>query len=377
MAYSTQTLKAIGAKARISYELFHLNTVARTWIIALDIKRQPHPYRGSRAGRAVFGRIHIRITNRPQNKDEIPCIKPSNNLLYVTMSKAKHVNISLAHIKAHSVKNKIASLQHYLCDSQIDICAITETWIKQDDPLQASDIPPSGYSIYLYLDQMVDKEGVALAHKTELSVKNCTSRINRNNVQDQLTMECMYTHIKFKKNIDLYRIYRYPNTSMLNFIECLSKIIEGNILNDHGELVLIGDFNIHIDSPEVLDTILFNDFLDLLNLKNLVDFSTHLSNHIIDLIITDKNSSLISHPRRGHMLSDHHFILADLQNIIQPPPIKTIKYRKLKSISSSNLEADLSSIDLSGNTLNEHIESSNSNLVKILDSHAPQKECRL
>ena len=57
--------------------------------------------------------------------------------------------------------------------------------------------------------------------------------------QDQLTMECMSTHIKFKnKNIDLYVIYRYPNTSMLNFIECLSEMIEGNILNDHGELVL-------------------------------------------------------------------------------------------------------------------------------------------
>ena len=177
----------------------------------------------------------------------------------------------------------------------------------------------------------------------------------------------MSTHIKFKnKNIDLYMIYRYPNTSMLNFIECLSKIIEGNILNDHGELVLIGDFNVHINSPEALDTILFNDFLDSLNLKNLVDFSSHLSNHSIDLIIMDKKSSLISHPRRGHMLSDHHFILADLQIITQPPPIKTIKYRKLKSISPSNFEADLRSIDLSGNTLSEHIESYNSNLVKIL-----------
>ena len=132
-----------------------------------------------------------------------------------------------------------------------------------------------------------------------------------------------------------------------------------------------------MDSPEALDSILFNDFLDSFNLKNLVDFSTHLSNHSIDLIIMDKNSSLISHPRRCHMLSYHHFILADLQIITQPPPIKTIKYRKLKSISPSNLKADLRSIDLSGNTLSECIESYNSNLVKILDSHAPQKECRL
>ena len=61
-----------------------------------------------------------------------------------------------------------------------------------------------------------------------------------------------------------------------------------------GELVLIGDFNVHIDSPEAPDTILFSDFLDSLNLKNLVDFSTHLSNHSIDLIIMDKNS-ILSH----------------------------------------------------------------------------------
>ena len=188
----------------------------------------------------------------------------------------------------------------------------------------------------------------------------------------------MSTHIKLKtRNIDLYVIYRYPNTSILNFIECLSKIIEGNILNDHGEMILIGDFNVHMDSPEAPDTIIFNDFLDSLNLKNLVDFSTHLSNHSIGLIITDKNSSLISHPRRGHMLSDHHFIHADLQIITQPPPLKNIKYKKLKSISPSNFEADLRSINLSGNTLSECIESYNSNLVRVLDSHAPQKECRL
>ena len=140
-------------------------------------------------------------------------------------------------------------------------------------------------------------------------------------------------------------------------------------------MVLIGEHSYGL--PRGTTQFLFNNFLDSLNLKNLVDFSTHLSNHSIDLIIMDKNLSLISHPRRGHMLSDHHFMLADLQFITQPPPFKTIKYRKLKSISPSNFEADLRSIDLSGNALSEHIESYNSNLVKILDFHAPQKECRL
>ena len=133
-----------------------------------------------------------------------------------------------------------------------------------------------------------------------------------------------------------------------------------------------------MDSPEAPDTILFNDFLDSLNLKNIVDFSTHLSNLSIDLIITDKNSSLISHILEEVIcsqtitssmlifkLSHNHYLL------------KNIKYRKLKSISPSNFEANLRSINLSGNTLSKHIESYKSNLVRVLDCHAPQKECKL
>ena len=74
-------------------------------------------------------------------------LNQKNNLINVAISKAKYVNLSLAHINACLVKNKIASFQHYLSDSRTDICAVTETWIKQDDPLQVSDIPPPGYSI--------------------------------------------------------------------------------------------------------------------------------------------------------------------------------------------------------------------------------------
>ena len=71
-----QALKAIGAKAKMTYELFHLSTAARTWIISLGLKKQPHPHRGSRAGRSLFGRIHTRITNRTCDKDDSLWIKP-------------------------------------------------------------------------------------------------------------------------------------------------------------------------------------------------------------------------------------------------------------------------------------------------------------
>ena len=40
-----------------------------------------------------------------------------------------------------------------------------------------------------------------------------------------------------------------------------------------GKLVLLGDFNIHMDVVDDIDMITFNDFLDSFNLENLVHFS--------------------------------------------------------------------------------------------------------
>ena len=62
-----------------------------------------------------------------------------------------------------------------------------------------------------------------------------------------------------------------------NFIESLANLLEENILSDHGELILTGDFNIQMDKLHLSDTILFNDFLDTFNLTNKITFPTHLS----------------------------------------------------------------------------------------------------
>ena len=39
-----------------------------------------------------------------------------------------------------------------------------------------------------------------------------------------------------------------------------------------GKLVLLGDFNIHMDVVDDIDMITFNDFLDSFNLENLGSF---------------------------------------------------------------------------------------------------------
>ena len=73
---------------------------------------------------------------------------------------------------------------------------------------------------------------------------------------------------------------------MLEFVGILSDTLEQNILADWGDLILISDFNVHMDNPMHSDIILFNDFLDSFNLVNKIDFEMHENHHTLDLIIT-------------------------------------------------------------------------------------------
>ena len=161
------------------------------------------------------------------------------------------------------------------------MCAITETWFKPDDVIRPDEIVPAGYDI-LSKPRSDGRlgGGVALAFKLSIKVNNITHT-------DQPTrLEYMNVHVKFRnKTLNLYIIYRYPNTSVLQFTETLANILERNILFDYEELILTGDFNIHMDKPHLSDTILFNDLLESLNLANKVAFSTHLSQHTIDLML--------------------------------------------------------------------------------------------
>ena len=96
---------------------------------------------------------------------------------------------------------------------------------------------------------------------------------------------------------------------MLEFVGILSNTLEQNILADWGDLILIGDFNVHMDNPTDSDTILLNDFLDSFNLINKIDFEMHQNYHILDLIITSYDYDSITNVSQGHYLSDHCFII--------------------------------------------------------------------
>ena len=55
----------------------------------------------------------------------------------------------------------------------------------------------------------------------------------------------------------------------------------------YGRVLLVGDFNIHINKRAVSDMITLNDMLENLDLRNNEEMEMHTSGHTLKLIIYD------------------------------------------------------------------------------------------
>ena len=283
------------------------------------------------------------------------------------------MSATLSHINVPSIVNKTSSFQEYITDLSPTICALTETWLSNDEAdLRFKDVPPKGYSIISRPRPGHKKGGsIAVVHKSNLIVKAAPPSDTTSDVMEHLDLTTNFKGI----SVNLYVIYCIPNTSVIQFCSELADLLEGNIVHDRGHLILTGDFNIHMDNPENPDTIIFNDFLESFGLTNFVRFPTHQSNHTIDLMISH-HSSIIKSVRQGEFFSDHCFINANLHIDWPIPPKKILTYQKLKNIDENKSNCDLRDAFIFRNqptTLEEHVSSYNTILTEILEKHAPIK----
>ena len=326
--YNLQMLKMIGtlAKSNNFFTQFYLPQYTRTKIISLGIRRAPRPCRRSRAGTKLFQSIHQTITD---------CTLTSTNLvtrsiqlhLLMTLDKCDFVKtklVTLSVINARSITPKIHQFQQELLEHHMDICRITETWLKQDD-IEATirEIAPSGYKI-LSLPRSTGQQGggIALVYHDHYNVKQLGKLTNT----DTNTMEYQGYHMRFDNvSINLYIIYQLPSSSVIQFCNELSLILESDLDLAMDKTLFIGDFNIHTDNHQDTDTINFLDTINGFNLQNLMTFPTHVKQHYLDLILDYPNNLLVHNVKPGMFLSDHCFIRCQL-TITKNPPNNRIGY---------------------------------------------------
>ena len=176
-------------------------------------------------------------------------------------------------------------------------------------------------------------------------------------------------------------IYRIPPSSKNKlqkslFLQELADLLELTTTLP-GRLVLLGDFNVHWDSVDDAECMQLSTLLDDHGLVQHVRSPTHQDGHILDLIITRSVDNLVAECRVGEFMSDHNALHVSLNCCKAHPPRRTITYRSLKSINTTNFACSIMSSSLSQPppaSLDDAAELFHSVLEQLMDEHAPLKK---
>ena len=149
--------------------------------------------------------------------------------------------INFGVLKTRSVVHKAPSLHDIINDFQLDVVALTETWIDDDAPLAIkNDVAPEGFSI-LHIHRAAvlcgptRGGGLALVHRNTLPVRVnplSTSTIAHTTYERQIVRLVLAS-----SSITIVNIYRPPAGSIASFIEELADLIASIVANTNDKLL--------------------------------------------------------------------------------------------------------------------------------------------
>jgi hypothetical protein len=150
---------------------------------------------------------------------------------------SRHLRFGLLNVR--SARNKIASIHALLSHEDLDVLALTETWVCPDDPDAVKlDIAPSGYGVHHVPRPEGRGGGLAVVYRRDaITVTPSTVPLNITEFELQL--------VKLSspdKTIDLAIIYRQPGAVTTVFCDELSDLMD-LMLTSGRSFILCGDFN--------------------------------------------------------------------------------------------------------------------------------------
>ncbi len=251
---------------------------------------------------------------------------------------------------------------------------VTETWLKDIDSVSIAALSPPGY-FFKSFPRQSDRRGGG----TCVMFSTCVNFKFINGEE-----KCSFEYSEWNCNvanspIKIIAVYRPPYSqshaiTSSTFFEEFSSFLEGIVMCP--EILLIaGDFNFHLDDLTNDDSRKFNEVLETFGLIQYVMVPTHVSNHILDIIVTRSSSDIIiSEIQPSLFLSDHCFLEC---NLFVPRPNlkeKEIQFRRMRHIDVDAFKTDIVSSNICnepGSNLDDLMQRYDDTLSCILGKHAP------
>ena len=177
-------------------------------------------------------------------------------------------------------------------------------------------------------------------------------------------------------------IYRPPyseqhRVTVKTFLSEFEALME-DIIISNGYLLILGDFNLHVDDIQCLEAQQFLDLITSLGLVQHVTGSTHKKGHTLDLVLSRASEPWLGNFVKDNTMPSDHSVIHSTSIIQRPPPLRvTREHRVLKDIDSAALKVFVAS-SLSGSEsivdVNQLVLTYNTELTRVMNSRAPLKK---
>ena len=291
--------------------------------------------------------------------------------------------MNFALFNSRSICNKTVGVLQLLTDFDVDICCVTETWLRKADTAKFAEMKELGYAIHSQ-PRAGRGGGVAILYKNSL-------RLTPQKCKRFKTFESIESTYKSSTGeiLRISSIYRSGTSTSQSanvplFLDEFESFLT-SLLDKPGKPLIMGDFNIHVEDQTDSTSKRFSHVLQSNGWKQHVATATHRDGGTLDLIITRDDA--FKHDTLGvsdivitdsGTTSDHLFLAfnCNVSPELASPP-QPIVYRKIMSIDFDSftediLKSKLCDVDSFG-SLDEAVDLYDSQLSSILDKHAPLK----
>ena len=238
-----------------------------------------------------------------------------NNLIKISTKSSNGGGkwITFGLLNSRSVRNKSVVLNDFVVDKKLDFLALTETWLTVNDESDITEsLTPEGFTFtHTPRNSKNPGGGVGLLIKSQFKTKPIKSTTFK-------SFELLEIILKLEdKSIRICNIYRPPPSqkngfTFNGFIDEFSEYL-ADLSTLHESVLIVGDFNIHIEDKSNADTAKYLDLLATFNFTQIVNKNTHIKGHCIDHVIIRQNDIIIQQPViHDPGISDHFAVISKI-----------------------------------------------------------------
>ena len=185
-------------------------------------------------------------------------------------------------LNCRSVRNKIQDLLSLIEEYDLDIVCLQETWLGKGDKAILAEIKEHGLDIIsISRTQQNTGGGVAIIHKPQFKVKHIQHKERFKTFEFVIADHS--TSNSCKRIISIYRppySVKHRHT-IKDFIIEFERFLDG-MLSYTNDLMIVGDFNIHMERNADHYSKAFTDLLEERNLTQHIGNPTHEDVGILD-----------------------------------------------------------------------------------------------